>query len=277
MTGNAKRTPDRSIAYRDEEPETGQTAGGAAAGTSVPPLVLLHGYGGSHRYFDEIFPLLTKHLRVIAPDLRGHGDSAAPEGVYSMETLADDVRKLLDHLGLERVVLLGHSLGGYVTLAFAERYPERLAGFGLLHSTAFPDTEEGRENRLRTAEIARRRGSAPVIDALAPKLFSPANREKMADRLDFVKRIGYGTPSNGIIGAALGMRERPDRRAVLERAGVPVLLLAGAHDEAIPAERRFPADGPHIVKVELPDAGHMGMLESPRAFADAILDFVKRC
>src|SRR5690606_35851185 len=126
-------------------------------------------------------------LRVIAPDLRGHGESAAPEGVYSMESLADDVRKLLDHLGLQRVVLLGHSLGGYVTLAFAERYPERLAGFGLLHSTAFPDTEESRENRLRMAEIARRRGSAPVIDNLVPKLFSPANREKMAERLDFVK------------------------------------------------------------------------------------------
>mgnify|MGYP000950463791 FL=1 len=269
MIGRLYMTPDRSVAYRDGGPG----AGGAAA----PTLVLLHGYGGSHRYFDEIFPLLTERHRVIAPDLRGHGASAAPEGVYTMETLAEDVRKLLDHLGLERVVLLGHSLGGYVTLAFAENYPERLAGFGLLHSTAYPDTEEGRENRLRVAEIARRRGSVPVIDGLVPKLFAPANRENLADKVEFARRIGYATPPNGIIGAALGMRERPDRRAVLERARVPVLLLAGAHDEAVPPERRFPADGPHIVKVELPDAGHMGMLETPRAFADAILDFTGRC
>lgn len=255
-------TPDRTIAYIDE-------------GAGVP-LVLLHGYGGSHLYFRDIVPLLAPHVRIIAPDLRGHGASAAPEGPYPMEALADDVKTLLDHLRLDRVFLLGHSLGGYVTLAFAERYPERLRGFGLLHSTAYPDTEQARENRLKTVERVRREGVAAVIDDLVPKLFAPANRTAMADKVEFARQIGYGTSPNGLIGAALGMRERPDRRAVLERAQVPVLLLAGARDEIVPAERRFPAEGAHIAKAELPDAGHMGMLESPQAFAGILLDFVGR-
>jgi pimeloyl-ACP methyl ester carboxylesterase len=256
------KTPDRMVAYIDE-------------GTGHP-VVLLHGNGGSHRYFDEIVPLLAPHVRVIAPDLRGHGASAAPEGAYPMEALADDVKALLDHLRLERVFLFGHSLGGYVTLAFAERYPERLRGFGLLHSTAYPDTEEARENRLKTVETIRREGVAPVIDGMVPKLFAPANRTSMADKVEFARRIGYGTSPDGLIGVALGMRERPDRRAVLERAQVPVLLLAGAQDEVVPPERRFPAEGAHIAKAELPGVGHMGMLEAPQAFAGIIRDFVRQ-
>lgn len=241
------------------------------------PIVLLHGNCGSSGYFDRVAPLLAAKHRVIAPDLRGHGGSSAPEGVYAMETLAEDVRVLLDKLELERVYLFGHSLGGYVALAFAEKYGERLKGFGLLHSTAYPDDEAARAGRDRTVRRLSEEGIAPYIDELVPKLFAPEHRQTMPEAVEHAKRIGYGTSVRGAIGVALGMKERPDRRHVLASAGVPALLLAGKQDGIVAPERRFPVRGPRIAAVELDGCGHMGMLEAPEPFARAVADFVAAC
>lgn len=244
------------------------------AGSGVP-LVLLHGYCGSHRYWDDVVLLLAERYRVITPDLRGHGDSAATEGAYSMESLALDTLRLLDRLGIERAFVFGHSLGGYATLAFAEQYADRLSGFGLVHSTSFPDGDAAKANRDKAVGMISKDGIEAFVNGLVPKLFAPEHRNEKQSPMKKALEIGYGTSPLGAGGCALGMRDRPDRTSVLKQTRLPVLLLAGEKDEVITEERRFPASGSNITQVTLADVGHMSMMEHPRELADAIAAFVQ--
>ncbi|TFE25844.1 alpha/beta hydrolase [Cohnella luojiensis] len=257
-----KLSSGTTIAYRDEG--------------SGEPIVLLHGYCGSHRYWDEVLPSIESHGRVIAVDLRGHGQSSAGEGVYTMEQLADDLAALLDELKLPQVNLFGHSLGGYIALAFAEKYPDRLLALGLVHSTAFPDSEQAQANRLKAAEAIGTQGVVPFVDGLIPKLFAPEHRESMPEKLSEAKEIGYGTSAEGAIGCALGMKDRPDRVSVLEQLDIPILLLAGELDEVIPPEKRFPVSKSNVAAVTLAGVAHMGMMEDSQAFATGIAEFLER-
>lgn len=243
---------------------------------SGQPIVLLHGYCGSHRYWDEVIPSLAAHGRVIAIDLRGHGASSASEGVYSMSLLAEDILSMLDELKLSKVNLFGHSLGGYIALAFAERYPDRLHTFGLVHSTSLPDGEAAQANRLKAAESIRENGVNAFVDGLIPKLFAASNRINMPEKVEKAKGIGYETSIEGATGCALGMKERVDRTFVLEQLDKPILLLAGELDEVIPPERRFPVSRDIVTEVTLNRAAHMGMLEDPEAFAAAIVSFLEQ-
>jgi 3-oxoadipate enol-lactonase len=240
------------------------------------PIVLLHGYCGSHQYWNEVIPLLSTQGRVIAVDLRGHGASSGGDGVYSMELLAEDVVALLDELKLPKVHLIGHSLGGYVALAFAEQYPQRLLSLGLVHSTSIPDNEAAQANRLKAAESIQENGVNAFVDGLIPKLFAATHRTSMPETLTWAKEIGYGTSVAGAIGCALGMKIRPDRTSVLESLELPVLLLAGELDEVITAERRFPASRDNITALTLSRVAHMGMVEEPEPFAEAIVAFLEQ-
>ncbi|MEK0317106.1 alpha/beta fold hydrolase [Cohnella sp. 56] len=239
------------------------------------PLLLLHGYCGSRGYWDEALPLLSAHARVVAPDARGHGESDAAEGTYAMEQLAEDAVQLLDALGIDRAYVFGHSMGGYAALALAERYPDRLRGLGLVHSTTFPDDDNGRANRDKVAARIASEGMRGHIEDLIPKLFAPDNLKTMQDRVERAKEIGFAASPQAGIGAALGMKERPDRRGVLERLALPILLLAGESDQVIAAEKRFPVSGADVTHRLLAGAGHMSMIERPEAFAQAILEFVR--
>ncbi|ALS26532.1 alpha/beta hydrolase [Paenibacillus cisolokensis] len=239
-------------------------------------IVLLHGFCGSSAYWENMPALLEGAGRLIIPDLRGHGRSSAPgDPTYTMEQLADDVCELLDALEVDRAIVIGHSLGGYTALAFAERHADRLAGLGLVHSTPLPDDETGKANRLKTAESILAGGLREVVDGLAPKLFAPRHLETMAEAVQRVKEIGYRASAHGAAAVTRGMRERPDRRAVLERTGVPVLLVAGAEDGIVPPEKVFAAHGPDTEKRIIQNCGHMGMIESPAEVAQAIHSFVE--
>jgi len=242
------------------------------------PIVLLHGFCGSRRYWEETLPRLAAFGRVIAPDWRGHGDSDAAGSVesYSMEILADDVAALMDELNLRKISLFGHSLGGYAALAFAEKYPERLNAVGLVHSTSYPDTEQAKENRLKAVETIRSQGVEAFVDGLVPKLFAPGSRENKPELIAKAKEIGYGTTPEGAAGCALGMRARLDRVSTLERLELPILLLAGEFDEVVPPEKRFPASGPKVTAITLAGVGHMGMMEDPGAMAASIGSFLER-
>ncbi|MBB6731954.1 alpha/beta fold hydrolase [Cohnella zeiphila] len=239
------------------------------------PVLLLHGYCGSRRYWDDVLPALSARFRVIAPDCRGHGETEATGGSYAMEQLAEDAVQLLDELGVDRAFVLGHSMGGYAALALSERYEDRLLGLGLLHSTTFPDDGAGKAGREKVAKRVAEEGIAGHINDLIPKLFAPEHRESMPEKLRTALDIGYGTSPLGAIGGALGMKERPDRRFVLERLSVPALLLAGEADAVIAPEKRFPVSRADISAVELARCGHMGMMEAPEAFAEAIVSFVR--
>ncbi|QRG69379.1 alpha/beta fold hydrolase [Brevibacillus choshinensis] len=252
------------IAYREEGSDKKET------------VVLLHGFCGSSGYWSKILPALSQSYRVLAVDLRGHGGSAAPDEPYTMERFAEDLSLLVDKLELGPIHLFGHSLGGYVTLAFAQKYADKLKSFGLIHSTGYPDDEAAKANRDKGAENIRENGMEPFIKALVPKLFAPGHVSTMPEDVQVAKEIGFATKPTGAIQTLKGMRDRDDRNEVLQNTKLPVLLVAGREDQIIPSEKTFIVNGPNVEQVLLSNSGHMGMLEEPEAMADAIVRFVSK-
>lgn len=238
-------------------------------------IVLLHGFCGSHAYFDKIIPTLSENNRVIVPDLPGHGDSTFPKGNYEMEYMADTLKELLDGLNLDKVTLFGHSLGGYITLAFAEKYEERLHGYSLIHSTALPDSEEAKEGRDAAIEKVELEGVPALIEGLVPKLFAPENMETHSKDVEKAKNIGYETTTEGAIGMLKAMKNRPDRNHVLKNSKLPALLIAGEKDQVIPPGKTFSVHKDSISQALIKGAGHMSMMEKPEILISEIQDFLK--
>ncbi|CAK4838211.1 unnamed protein product [Aphanomyces euteiches] len=240
------------------------------------PLVLLHGLCGSSEYWDKVLPQLSEQYRVIAVDLRGHGQSGVSDEPYPMELMAHDIAELLEKLHIPQAILFGHSLGGYVTLAFAEQYPEKLHAFSLVHSSGFPDDENGKANRDKGIAGISENGIEPFIAGMTPKLFAPGHIETMKPTVEHIRQIGVATNPKGAMNVLAGMRDRIDRNQVLADAAVPVLLIAGEADQIIPLEKAFAVKGDHITQVTLADAGHMSMQEQPAALIEQILAFADR-
>ncbi|QHW34978.1 alpha/beta fold hydrolase [Paenibacillus rhizovicinus] len=260
-------TNGQKIAYYDSK--------SAGTANSDRVIVLLHGFCGSSAYWEQVLPQLEGAGRLIVPDLRGHGRSTSPgQPIYAMEDFASDLRLLLEHLNADAVTLFGHSLGGYASLAFAELYPDKLAAFGLVHSTAKPDSEEAKGNREKAAHALRTEGIAPFVEGLVPKLFAPSHRESMSGQVKSIIDIGLGTDAEGAAATALGMKARLDRTGVLDGLSVPRLLVAGAEDGVIPPANTFTTDGPQVTQSLLEDCGHMSMVEAPERLAAELLAFL---
>jgi 3-oxoadipate enol-lactonase len=234
------------------------------------PVVLVHGFPLDHTIWEPLVPLLSPHARLILPDLRGHGRSPAPAGVYEMRMLADDLLALLDSLELERVTLVGHSMGGYAALAFARAYPNRLEGLGFVASHAASDNLEQRANRLKLARKVARVG----VDFLAKDM--SAKLTLKPDLVEPLRELMAKTPKEGVIGALKGMADRPDSTEYLNSIVVPTVVVAGAEDPIIPLER-----SQTMVQllgrawlVEVPAAAHMPMMESPDKVASALRELI---
>ncbi|MEH7336213.1 alpha/beta hydrolase [Neobacillus drentensis] len=224
-------------------------------------IIFLHGFCGSSRYWENVVPALSKNYRVIIPDLPGHGQSDSFNEGCTIGDFAEKIKGLIDQLNVQKVTMFGHSLGGYITLAFAEKYSDRLNGFSLVHSTAFPDSEEAKKGRMANVEKVNMEGIQPLIDGLVPKLFSPDNaKEKYVET---AKEIGYSTSPQGAKSTLLAMKDRGDRNNVLESTELPVLLIAGERDQIIPAEKTFSVRKSNIRQSLLKDVGHMSMYEKP--------------
>lgn len=246
----------------------------ANAGPSAEALVLLHGYCGSSAYWERVAGVLAAGGRVIAPDARGHGLSSAPEdAVYGMENFAADLEELLERLGVARAIVLGHSLGGYIALAYAERHAARLSAFGLIHSTPLPDSVAAKENRDKAAAAIEGQGVEPFVKGLVPKLFNPERSGELAEELERAVQIGRGTSQRGAAATARGMKARRDRKDVIAGASVPVLLAAGSNDGIIPQESVFAASAPRTVQAVISGAGHMSMYERPDELISAVSSF----
>ncbi|WNF20872.1 alpha/beta hydrolase [Mesobacillus jeotgali] len=238
------------------------------------PMFLIHGFAGSKKYWDKIIPQLANENRVIAIDLPGHGESGMSKDRYAIEDMAETIKELLDHLGMKKVTMFGHSLGGYITLAFAEAHPEYLNGFSLVHSTANPDSEEAKEGRENNAKKIQEEGAESFIDGLSKKLFSPENTEVNAKKIDETVKIGLKTSEKGLISALLAMKNRPDRNQVLKETKLPVLLIAGEKDQIIPPEKTFTVSREKIEERVIQNAGHMSMYEQPEELVMVMKDFL---
>ena len=240
-------------------------------------VVLLHGYLESMLVWDDFVPLLYKEVRVVTLDLPGHGISEVKGPCHTMEYEADVVHDALVSLGIGRCTLVGHSMGGYVALAFCERYPEMLDGVVLFSSTPNADTEEKRENRRREIALVQA-GKKELLARMAPAAgFAPENRTRMAEAIEELTEQVYLTEDEGIVALLNGMIERPDRNEMLRASSVPQLFILGREDGYIPVEKAeaMVAAHPQARVVWLEHSGHMGFLEEPEKTARALLDFVR--
>lgn len=240
-------------------------------------VVLLHGYLESLLVWDDFIPLLYKQVRVVTLDLPGHGISVVTGECHTMEFLADTVAEGLKALGIERCTLVGHSMGGYVALAFCERHPEMLDGLVLLSSTPNPDTEEKAENRRREIALVKA-GKKELLARVAPAAgFAEENRARMQDAIEDLTEQVFITEDEGIVALLDGMIGRKDQNEMLRQTKVPVLFILGRKDNYIPVEvaEKMVAGHPEAKIVWLENSGHMGFLEEPEKTAEALLDFVK--
>ena len=241
------------------------------------PVVLLHGFPLSSEMWTPIRTAVEQVARLITPDLRGFGGSDAPESDYTMETLAADVVRLADQLGLERFVLGGHSMGGYVALRLASRHADRLAGLILVDTRASADTPEGKVRREEAIARIRRREAAALLDEFVPNLVGPSTRERAPRQLAELRAIAGAIPEHVLAGCLAGMRDRPDSSDVLPGLDIPVLVIAGQEDTIAPPEtgQAMAAAVPHATLVVIPLAGHTPSVERPIPTAEAILAFLR--
>ncbi|HIW31959.1 MAG TPA: alpha/beta hydrolase [Candidatus Paenibacillus intestinavium] len=255
---------------------------GESSGIAV---ILIHGFCGSALYWHKVCPLLSEKYRIIMPHLRGHGESSTPKGIYSMEAMADDIYKLIEQLEIDKVVMFGHSLGGYVALAFAEMYEDKLIGLGLIHSTALPDTEEVKEKRRQDIEDICDNGINQYVKKLIPKLFMDSKLGKMQPEVYDIITVGLDMTSEGAIHTLEGMMRRSDRSHVLANATYPILLVAGAEDEVISPLDTFSITGeevtdstfgyPHILENTFDGVAHMSLVEVPNQLSRVIANYLK--
>jgi len=240
------------------------------------PVMLLHGFAEDGAVWDEVANGLSSMCRVLVPDLPGSGRSTLSGSAVTMESLAAVLKDLLDSLEIDQCVFIGHSMGGYITLAFVEKYPERMRAFGFFHSTAYADSEEKKAGRRKSIEFILAHGAAPYIRQSTPNLFAAATREKRPGLVEEMIRRYSAFPSASLIAYLQAMMARPERLAVLENFPRPILFIIGEQDQVVPLELSLKqAHLPRIAEVQLlADAGHMGMLEEAEDGSRMIQQFV---
>lgn len=252
------------------------------AGTG-PALVLLHGFPFSSSIFQQLVEALAGTYRLIAPDFPGAGSTSAlsrPEEA-SMEMLADLVKMILDQEKVQQCVLTGHSMGGYVALAFAAAFPERLKGLCLLHSTAYDDSEEKKQARIRSIQFIQTHGSELFLKQMVPGLFASHFTHTHSELVNQIVKQSQRIPAEMLIGYYKAMLKRPDRSYVLRTLKVPVAFIFGKEDASLLLEQALtqvslPSDSTvHILE----QTGHMSMLEQPRLWRllHYFMDYCETC
>jgi 3-oxoadipate enol-lactonase len=240
-------------------------------------VVLIHGYPFNRTLWNEQVAALTHSYRVIAPDLRGFGETEALEGPATMNRMARDVAQLLDHLEISRAVICGLSMGGYVALAFFKQFPSRVRALVLADTRAQADTEEAKQTRVQQAEKALSEGMAGIADAMLPKLLTPETVSKRPEIVKRVRDMMVQTKPQGTAAALLGMAERDDQTQLLSTITVPTLIIVGREDAITPvadSEKMNNAiAGSRLLVLE--NAGHVSNLERTEQFNEGLLAFLR--
>ncbi len=244
---------------------------------SGDPVVLLHGYLESSEVWKEFAEKLAGSFRVISIDLPGHGSSAVYSGSHTMEFMADAVNEVLTGLNVKKAFMVGHSLGGYVTLAFLELYANILNGYCLFHSHPFADTEETIKKRKREIKIVKMGKKYLMYPDNVSLMFASSNLERFKNELTLLKNIASGLSDEGVIAVLNGMMLRPSRLSVMEAGIVPCLWILGRHDNYIRCEsiRTGVVLPPNAKVVILENSGHIGFIEEKDLSAGIVTDFIK--
>lgn len=239
-------------------------------GNGKENFVLLHGFMENLMIWEHLEEFLSKDFRIIKIDLPGHGRSEILSEVHTMELMAEEVEKVITKLNIKKFHLLGHSMGGYVSLAYAEKFGEKMKSLTLFFSTFFPDEEEKKEQRQKSFRIIRENFKS-YVNAGVPALFNPNEMDILEGKTELAKEIALSTKPEGAIAALKGMMVRKDRKEVIEKTEAKILIIAGKHDNAVKTEdliKNLP-DRTNIKSYVL-DCGHNGHWEKPEICAAVI-------
>ncbi len=238
----------------------------------VTPLILLHGYGEDAKIWDTIKAAFWPDMNVITPSYASRSD------LKSIDEYAEFVYQDLQSQNIRKGVVVGHSMGGYIALALAEKYPDFVQGLGLFHSTAYADTEEKKTSRDKNVTAIEEKGAAGFLRTFVPNMYSDdfaaSNPDRLEQHITHVSQL----PPAALIAGMKAMKDRPDRRHVLQQASYPVLFIIGMKDKAVKPEEaleqvHLPA---HTSQLILENAGHMGMVEEPDDCLEIIQSFWQR-
>jgi len=255
------------------------SAGGADLAVEVrgegAPILFIHGFPFDRTMWRHQLAGLSRWKR-IAPDLRGAGASSAPADGYSVARYADDLVQVLDTLELERAVVCGLSLGGYILFELLRRHAGRVRAAVFCNTKATADSAEARRGRDEMAALAEREGAAAIAERLLPQLLAPATVAAQPDVVAHVREMIHRTPIPGLVGALHALRDRPDSTPLLGSIGVPTLVIAGEDDKITPADgMRVMAQAiPGAQFAVIPAAGHLSPLEQPLATSRIVADFL---
>lgn len=241
-------------------------------------LVLLHGFLESLAIWSDFENELNTEFKVVCIDLPGHGSSAVLDEVQPMSLMADAVKAVLDHLKIDSCVMVGHSMGGYVCLSFANRFPEMLEGFCLFNSSALEDSPAKKKDRVRAVKVIQMNPEVFVNEAI-PNLFAPGNVVRFQTAVQRIKKEALRTPILGINSSLLGMKDRPDQLDFIGKYPKPILFIVGKEDPVMPFENmKNQLDvSPTIESLVLDGVGHMGFIEAKEETLKRVRAFAAKC
>lgn len=241
-------------------------------------LVFLHAFPLSSAMWEPQIQEFSKSHRVIALDLRGHGDSDAPLWHFTLDDFAEDIRELLRHLGISDATFIGLSMGGYILLALIRKYPELVRKMVLADTRAQADNEEAKAGRFVMAQVAYQKGSQAIADMMMPKLLGSTSLEKRQNIVNSIRSIINKNQSSGIVVDLMAMAQRSDSTSLLSNISCPTLVIVGEEDVATPPpEAHYIKDRiPGAELAVLPEAGHLSNLEQPQGFNQALHSFFKK-
>jgi len=239
-------------------------------------VVLLHGYLETKEVWQSFSEKLAKEFRVICLDLPGHGKSELIEETHSMLLLAKVVNSLLMHLNIDKCTMVGHSMGGYVLLAFAEKFASRLNKLILFHSTVYADTEEKRDKRLREIDFIEKGKLESILKAHLPNTFATHNLNIFEREINSMKKWGTLHNAKGVCAMLRGMIERPDQQEFIKNCTKPMLFIFGCHDNFISKEvaEQMVSLNTDIKLRWLFNSGHMGFIEEESKSLKILIDFI---
>jgi pimeloyl-ACP methyl ester carboxylesterase len=240
------------------------------------PVMLVHGFGEDGDVWEKQIEFLKNDYYLVVPDLPGSGPSEMINDM-SMEGMAEVLHSIIHEENIDKWTVIGHSMGGYITLALVESYWNHVNTFGLFHSSAFADTEEKKETRKKGIEFIKQNGAFEFLKTATPNLFSPNSKEQISNSIsEFINTLKHLT-SESLIAYYNAMMKRPDRTSILKDSKNPVLFVAGEHDVAIPLndvlkQCHLPEKSYfHVLK----KSGHMGMMEEPENANRILEEFLR--
>jgi len=241
-------------------------------------VVLLHGFLGSHQIWESTIQSLSKSFRVIAIDLPGHGGTDCFGYVHTTELTAKCVKAVTDSLRFKKYVIIGHSMGGYAALAFADMFPDNLRGLCLYHSTAYADSEDKKRDRTRSIKVVKANHKIYTTEVIK-NLFATKNYRYLKEEIAFAQKIAATVSKQSIIASLEGMKDRPNRDIILGMAHYPIMMVIGELDNVLAPQQLLEQSelikDKHILYLE--HDGHMGFLESSRVSNASLKKFLRAC